>query len=159
MRLRTFILATAVSGLVSCSQMNEQKYNDTVVNMYTDYSNNMTSKANMLSGGSTDKVKATELVNAMQKTTDSCITVMDGLKPSDAARDFHEKVLTVFRTVKNDFLPSARKLAGMQGSGDVDAYNKLVEEFNNTTSKLDKVETEAQAAQQVYVNKIGMKLR
>lgn len=159
MKNRIFSLVTvAVIALASCNQMSEQKYNDTVVNMYSAYSNRITAEAGELSS-STDKARSLSVVKAIQKTTDSCITVMNGLKPSEAAKDFHQKVLTVFQTVKNEFVPAAQKLAEVQGSQDVEAANKLVEAFNIMATKLDKVETDAITAQKDYGQKVGMQIK
>jgi uncharacterized protein YdcH (DUF465 family) len=38
----------------------------------------------------------------------------------------------------------------MDASRDVNAYNKLVDEFNNLNTKIDQAESAAQAAQRVY---------
>jgi uncharacterized protein YdcH (DUF465 family) len=152
------LAALALIVLASCTQMNEQKYNDTVVNMYTTYSNSIGAKMSAI-GNSSDKQKSLADVKSIEKTTDSCINVMNGLKPSEEAKDFHQKVLAVFQTVKADFVPLADKITNIDASQDVDAYNKLVDEYNNLNTKIDQAETAAQTAQQVYVSKVGMKIK
>ena len=161
MKTRTLSLAlVALIALASCSQMNEQNYNDTVVNMYSAYSSRLsaTTLVNTISGGASKQKMLADIKN-VERATDSCINVMNGLKPSKEAKDFHQKVLAVFQTVKSDFVPLANKITNMDADQDVAAYNKLVEEYNNLNTKIDRAETEAQTAQQVYVAKIGMKIK
>ncbi len=152
------LVAAALLVLSSCSQMNEQKYNDTVVNMYSGYVTNISSEMAAVSSSS-DKQKSQAELKRIEQTTDSCIGVMNGLKPSDAAKEFHGKVLAVFQMIKTNFIPLASKMVRMDANGDADAYNKLVTEFTSLGVAIDQAESAAQSAQQAYASKIGMQMK
>ncbi|WP_118975562.1 hypothetical protein [Taibaiella koreensis] len=153
-----FILAAALVLFSACSQMSEKKYNDTVANMYTAYATNFASKVTAASSG-TDKEKSMSELKSITKSTDSCISVMNGLKPSEAAKDFHEKVLKMFQIVKTDYVPAAEKLLNLNGSQDVEAYNKAIEAFNAAVNKINTGESDAQTAQRTYAAKVGIKIK
>lgn len=155
-RISFFVAASFL--LASCSQMNEQKYNETVVDMYDSYSNSVVGKMSAV-GSTSDKQKVLADIKSIEKTTDSCIGVMKGLKPSEEAKDFHQKVLAVFQTVKSDFVPLAGKIAGTDANQDVDAYNKLVDDYNNLSTKIDQAESAARTAQMAYAAKVGMQIK
>lgn len=157
-KISSIIVLLAIT-LFSCSQVSEKKYNDTVANMYASYSTSLSTKMNKIASESADKTTALAEVKGIEQSTDSCIKVMNGLHPSDKAKDFHEKVLTVMKTMKTEFVPLANKMAAMKGSDNIEEYNKMIEEFNTMATKLTKVEEDAQAAQRDYVAKVGMEIR
>ncbi len=143
----------------SCNQMDAQKYNNTVVGIYSAYSSQLTSKVNTLVSGSTSKEALEANFKALEKTTDSCIAVMEGLKPVADAKLFHEKTTTLFKTVKSDFLPEMKKMAELKGTENIEAYNKLVDEINATSQKISAQENEVNAAQVAFAQKVGMKVQ
>lgn len=157
-KISSVIILLALT-LFSCSQVSEKKYNDTVANMYAAYSTTLSAKMNKITSESADKSTALAEVKGIEQSTDSCINVLNGLHPSDKAKNFHEKVLTVLHTMKSEFVPLANKMAAMKGSDNVEEYNKLIESFNNMATKLTKEEEEAQSAQRDYVAKVGMEIQ
>ncbi|WP_118952168.1 hypothetical protein [Taibaiella helva] len=159
MKKSIFILAAAILCLMaSCNQMSEKKYNDTVANMYQGYASAFTAKMSTF-GSSDNKEQAMADLKSMAKTTDSCIGVMNGLKPSEDAKDFHQKVLGMFQLIKTDYVPAAEKLVSLKGSQDIDAYNNAVEQFNHVLTRINTEETATQAAQRAYASKVGMKIQ
>jgi len=144
--------------LFSCKQMNEQSYNDTVVNMYGGYINTLTSKMDNISNEGVDKATSAAGVQSIEKATDSCIAEMNKLTPSEDAKDFHNKVVAVFQLIKSDVVPMANKINELKGSTDVAAYNALITDYNSVQSKLEAAENAAQTAQAAYAAKIGSKL-
>lgn len=159
MKKSIFVLAAAILCLMSsCNQMSEKKYNDTVANMYTSYAGTLMSKMSTV-GNSDNKEQATADLKSMAKTTDSCIGIMNGLKPSEDAKDFHQKVVGMFQLIKTDYLPVAEKLVNLKGSQDIDAYNNAVEQFNQVLTRINTEETATQVAQRAYASKVGMKIQ
>ena len=151
----TSVLAIIAISLFSCKQATEKSYNDTVVNMYGNYVNTLSSKMDKISDEKIDKAAAAVAVKEITQTTDSCIAEMNKLKPSEDAKDFHNKVVAVFQLIKSDIVPVANKMNDLKGSEDINSYNKLIEEYNAAQSKLDAAETAAQTAQQAYAAKLG----
>ena len=153
--LFTGILAVT---LYSCTQMNAKKYNDTVTTLYKNYTDKLTADIEGILNDNTPKEASDAIVKRMEASTDSCIGVMNGLKPMDEAKQFHEKVVAVFNGVKSEFIPEAKKAIALKGSENIEAYNKLVEEINATQTKLEKLEDDAIKAQAEFANKVGSKL-
>ncbi len=157
---KTTTIALLLSFAVFITACNNQvKYNDTVVNLYENYTTQITDQFQKIADEKIKKEDALVIVAALEKKTDSCIGVMNDLKPSDEAKDFHNKVTGVFSGVKTDYLPLAKQLAELKGTSDVDAYNKLVEDMNKAEVKITTLESEAIAAQQVYASKVGMQIK
>lgn len=159
MKKSIFILLAAIVGLLSsCNQMSERKYNDTVANMYKSFATTLATRMSGMSGNESKDVILANL-KSLDKTTDSCIGVMNSLKPSEDAKDFHQKVVAMFQLIKTDFLPAAEKLTNVKGSEDVEAYNSAVSQMNEATSKITTQEAATQAAQRAYAGKVGMKIQ
>lgn len=159
MKKSIFILLAAIAGLLSsCNQMSEKKYNDTVANMYKSFAVTLANRMSGVSGGDSKEVVLANL-KSLNKTADSCIGVMNDLKPSEDAKDFHQKVVAMFQLIKTDFIPAAEKLTNLKGSQDVEAYNSAVSQMNEATTKITTEEAATQAAQRAYSAKVGMKIQ
>ncbi len=158
-KFKTLVLAAAAAlAFNSCTQQNAQKYNETVVGLYAGYVNNFGSDVNKITAEGTTKENAEAALKHMNVTTDSCLGVLNGLKPSDDAKDFHNKVVAVLNTVKAEAIPELQQLASLKGTDNVDAYNKVIDSYNATSDKISKLEDEAGKAQEAFAHKVGMKI-
>lgn len=159
-KFKTIVLA-AVAAVTfnSCSQMNAQKYNDTVVGLYSGYVNKLSSDLDKIAAEGTSKENAEAALKSMNSSTDSCLKVMGGLKPSDDAKDFHNKIVAVLNTVKTEAIPEMQKLVSLKGTDNVEEYNKIIDGYNTTNDKISKLEDEAGKAQQEFAKKVGMEIR
>jgi hypothetical protein len=159
-KIKLLVLAaiTAVA-FNSCSQMNAQKYNETVVGLYSGYTNKLSSDLDKIAAEGTSKEAAEVALKNMTASTDSCLKVMNSLKPSDDAKDFHNKIVAVMNTVKTEVIPEMQKMASLKGTEDVTEYNKLIDGFNATNDKITKLEDEAGKAQEAFAQKVGMKVQ
>ena len=156
MKKTLLALAAAVFLFTSCKEMNATSYNETVVNLYNRYTTGVASDIQHIENTGMDKTKTLEAVTHLEKLTDSCITVMNGLKPTEEAKEFHQAEMNVYNLMKGEFIPLMKKMADAKGN--TDAYNNLVDSYNAMTQKLDKAESDAQTAQQAFAAKLGMKV-
>jgi hypothetical protein len=144
----------------SCKQVSSQQYNDTVVNMYSSYTTKLSSGLTVLGSTTADAAKKQAAAEQIDRLTDSCTKVMNELKPVEEAKDFHTKMLQVYQAVKTDLVPLGRRIAAIPKPEDnVDAYNKLAEELDATSEKLDALETETQNAQAAFAAKVNMRVK
>ena len=158
-----FLFGVLAVTLYSCSQMNAQKYNDAVTGLYKNYTDKLTKDIEEVLNENTTKENSNVTIKHIETLTDSCLGVMNGLKPMEEAKQFHEKVIAVFNGVKSSFIPDAKKLIALKGAGNVaanvDEYNKLIEHINTTQTQLEKLESEAIKAQEDFAKKLGRELQ
>ncbi len=143
----------------SCSQMDAQKYNDTVVGLYDGYVSKLSADLDKVASEGTTKADAETALKNMTNNTDSCLKVMNGLKPSDDAKDFHTKIVAVLTTVKGEVIPEMQKLASLKGTDNVEEYNKAIDAYNATNDKITKLEDEAGKAQEAFAKKVNMEIK
>lgn len=159
-KFKLLVLAViAALAFNSCSQQNAMQYNDTVVGLYSGYVNKLSADLDKIAAEGTSKEAAEVALKDMTASTDSCLKVMNGLKPSDEAKDFHNKIVAVMNTVKAEVIPEMQKMASMKGTENVEEYNKLIDGFNATNDKITKLEDEAGKAQEAFAQKVGMKVQ
>lgn len=150
--LATLVLLTACGG-------SNISYNDQVVNMHTRYTSEMEKVINEANSkaDAASKLKAFE---GFEKLTDSCTNVLNGLKPTEEAKGFHESVVALYASVKADYIPVYKKLLAIENpDANVDAYNKLIDETNAASTKIDQLENAAMAAQREFAQKINSRLQ
>lgn len=159
-KIKVLVLAlTTAVAFNSCSQMNAQKYNDTVVGLYDGYVTKLGSDLDKIASEGTTKEAAEAALKHMTTSTDSCIKVMNDLKPSDEAKDFHNKIVAVLTTVKGEVIPEMQKLASLKGTDNIDEYNKAIDGYNATNDKITKLEDEAGKAQEAFAKKVNMEIK
>jgi len=155
---KTIALLLSFAVLISACK-NQVNYNDTVVDLYGKYTTQLATQFEKIADEKTTKEAALAIVAELDKKTDSCTKVMNDLKPSEEAKDFHNKVTGLFGSVKTEYLPLAKQLAELKGDSNIDAYNKLIEDISKAEKKVTTLEGQAIAAQKVYADKVGMKVQ
>lgn len=159
---KAVMIASIAAGsifMTSCSQVNATKYNDTVVGLYDGFATKLSSNVQTIVDEKTTKEVAAATSKALETTTDSCIKVMNDLKPMSEAKAFHEKTIGIFTTVKTEFLPEIQKMVALKGTTDVNAYNKLVESITATSDKVNKQEGEVKALQLEFAKKVNLQIK
>lgn len=159
-KIKLLVLA-AITAIAfnSCSQMDAQKYNDTVVGLYDGYVGKLSADLDKVAAESTTKADAEAALKNITNNTDSCLKVMNDLKPSDDAKDFHTKIVAVLTTVKAEVIPEMQKLASLKGTDNVEEYNKAIDAYNATNDKITKLEDEAGKAQEAFAKKVNMEIK
>lgn len=153
----TILAVVAALAFAACSA--EGNYNDTVVNLYEKYSSEMERVIDETNSDAdaSAKLAAIERLSAL---TDSCTTVMSGLKPNEDAKDFHQAVTGLYDVIRSEFIPVYRSLLALEDTEEnIEEYNRLVDEANAVAEKLDAQEDKAISAQHEFAQKMNMQLR
>lgn len=156
MKKTIFVAGLFLSFLISCGQ-SSISYNDSVVNLYDKFITNYGSLESSL-GNEQGKEQKVKTLADFETFTDSCITVMNGLEAPAEAKGFHDASLNVYQYMKKDYIPVAKKMAEVS-TEDVDAYNKVVDEYNAVVTKGSELEDIAIAEQQKFAAQKNMELR
>lgn len=156
MKKTIFVAGIFLALLVSCGQ-SSINYNDSVVNLYDKFITNYGNLESSLGAEQSKEQKAKVLAD-FETFTDSCITVMNGLEAPAEAKGFHDASLNVYQYMKKDYIPVAKKMAEVNPD-DIDAYNKVVDEYNAVITKGSDLEDKAIAEQQKFAAEKNMQLR
>ena len=141
----------------SCSQAVD--YNNTVVKMHEQYSQRFQSGVNVISS-TEDAAKKQEAVAAIEKLTDSCKDVLTKMEPSEDAANFHSKLVAFYGAIKTDLVPVVKKMSEIKADDtNVEATNKMVDEFNASFQKIVQMENDVRTAQQEFAAKANMKIK
>lgn len=153
----TIMAVVTAIAFTACSS--DGNYNDTVVNLYEQYSTEMERVIGETNSDADASVKLSA-IERFDKLTDSCSTVMNGLKPNEDAKDFHHAVTELYSVIKSDFIPVYKRLLAIENPDDnVDEYNQLVDEANAVADKVSTQEDKAIRAQNEFAQKVNMQLR
>ena len=96
----------------------------------------------------------------LSRITDSCINVMNQLKVSEEAKDYHLAVNEVYNEVKYSYLPALNEALALKKVDSIGGdYNKAVATFSEVTAKVDKLQANAVQKQKDYVKKLDQKLQ
>lgn len=158
MKKKIWALYLPVAFLAASCGQSETEYNTKVVGLYSSYTNKLSASMDKILDVENKELAGAEL-KKLEMMTDSCVTVLNGLKPSEAAADFHKKVLVVFQTAQKQLLPLAARMAAASKADDPSVYNTLADDFNKAHKSISDAEDEARSAQQAYAAKVGADIR
>ncbi len=157
--MKRIILSVATAILLASCGGSNINYNDQVVALHAYYTGEM-DKAVTHANSTADAAAKIKSFETFELLTDSCTKVLNELKPTEEAQDFHNAVIALYSSVKADYIPVYKKLLVIENpDANLHAYNKLVDETNAASSKINQLENAAIAAQRVFAQKINSRLQ
>lgn len=143
---------------LSCNLQSAINYNETVVDLYEHYSDQVSTVIDDYSDGE-DITSTFEKITALEKLSDSCIQVMQKLKPAKEAENFHQETTKIYHIVKTNLIPQLRELIKLEETESPDElYNQKIDDLNQTIDAIEEQENKAIAAQEQFSKHSNFKI-
>lgn len=153
-------IALIASGLLfSCGQGNIN-YNDDVVNLFDKYTTDFNTYTGVIDSEGGDIEQKKTALKGLEKSTDSCTTEMNKMKPTEEGKEFHQSVVDVYAGVKSQLIPAYHNILSIENpEANVDAYNKAVEAYSTAFDKIDGLVNKAITEQSKFASKVNMQIK
>lgn len=157
-KIYSLLSAIIVCLTLSCNQQSAINYNDTVVDLYEHYSDQVSTVIDDYADGG-ELTSTLEKIIGLEILSDSCIQVMQNLKPAKEAENFHQETTKLYHLVKTNLIPQLRELIKLEETESSDElYNRKIDDLNQTIDAIEEQENKAIAAQEDFSKHSNLKI-